>query len=156
MKERPIHGCVRFFFNNKNVYFGAQKMWDYFTTVGGKKGPILNWSTSVNFWDITTLLRNADTLKKRIFPGKFDGTILKVRQLLVDTHMAQNPKMTKKFCSFLYPRGFFLQVWYVPHTISTSNIYFGLRLLIPVILSCIAAGYDHFRPFYQNLKNGHF
>ena len=66
------------------------------------------------------------------------------------------PKMTTKICWFFYPWDLFWQVWYVPHTIWTSNIYFGDSLLIPVILSYIAAGYDHFRTFYQNLKNDHF
>ena len=69
-------------------------------------------------------------------------------------HKTKNDKKT--FCSFLYPRTFFWQVWNVPHTIWTSNIYFGDSLLIPVILSFIAVGYDHFRPFYQNLKNDDF
>ena len=91
---------------------------------------------------------------KKNFPGKFDGTILKVRQILIDTHIAQTHKWQKNLLIFV-PRVFFLQAWHVPHAISTSNIYFMLLLLIPVIVSCIAAGYDHFRPFYQNLKNCH-
>ena len=119
---------------------------------GKKKGTMLNWSSALNFWDMTTLILS----KERIGPGKFFGIILKVRQLLVVSLMAQNQNCKKKICSFLYPRAFFWRVWYVPHIILTSNIYFGLTLLIPVILSYIAAGYDHFRPFYQNLKNGHF
>ena len=70
--------------------------------------------------------------------------------------MTKNQKWQKKIRSFLYPWAFFCQVWHVPHYISTSNIYFGGNMLIPVILSYIAAGYDHFRPFYQNLKNDDF
>ena len=118
---------------------------------GKKKATMLNWSSSLNFWDMTTLILS----KESIGPGKFYGIILKVRQFLVVSLMAQT-KTVKKFCSFLYPRAFFWQVWYVSDIMLTSNIYFGLILLIPDISSYIAAGYDHFRPFYQNLKNGHF
>ena len=72
------------------------------------------------------------------------------------SHKWHRTKLVKNiFCSFLYPRVFFGQVWYVAHTISTSSIYFRLRLLILVILSYIAAEYNHFRPFYRNLKNCH-
>ena len=44
----------------------------------------------------------------------------------------------------MYLSAFFVQVCYAPHIISTSNIYFGLLLLIPIILSYMAAGYNHF------------
>jgi len=79
-----------------------------------------------------------------------------MRQLLIDSQMAQTHNDKKILCSFLYPWGFFVQVCYVLHKILTSNIYFELLLLIPVILSYIAVGYDHFLPFYRNLKNDHF
>ena len=52
------------------------------------KGPILNWSKSVNFWDMTTLIISKD----RIFDIVFCGINFEMRQLLVDTHMAQNQK----------------------------------------------------------------
>ena len=70
--------------------------------------------------------------------------------------MAQNQKWQKTLCSFLYPWAFFERVCHVSHIISTSNIYFGDILIFSVILSYIAAGYDHFRSFYRNLKNDHF
>ena len=79
-----------------------------------------------------------------------------MRQLLVVSQIAQNQTYQENFLLVFVPLAFFWQVWYVPHTISTSNIYFGDRLLIPVILSYIAAEYDHFQPFYRILKNGHF
>jgi len=49
---------------------------------------MLNWSTSVNFGDIKTLIPS----KERIFDIVFGGINFKMRQLLVDTHMAQNQK----------------------------------------------------------------
>ena len=71
---------------------------------GKKKRQMLNWSSSFNFWDMTTLILS----KERIFPGKFDGTILKVRQLLVVSLMAQNQNCNKKFWSIFLPPSFFL------------------------------------------------
>jgi len=122
------------------------------TVRGQKKRHMFFCSSFLNFWDMRTLILSKD----RIFDIVFGGIIFKMRQLLVDPQMAQNQKWQKNFCSFLYPWAFFGRVCYVPHIIPTSNIYFGLILLIPVILSYIAAGYDHFRPFYQILKNDHF
>ena len=52
----------------------------------------------------------------------------------------------------MYPWAFFVQVCYVLHIISNSKIYFGLLLLILIILSYIETRYDHLRPFYRNLK----
>ena len=43
-----------------------------------KKGPMLNWSTSVNFGDIKTLIPS----KERIFDIVFGGNNFKMRQLL--------------------------------------------------------------------------
>ena len=74
-----------------------------YTVLGQKKGTMLNWSSSLNFWDMTTLILS----KERMGPGKFYGIILKVRQLLVVSLMAQNQKCKNKFCSFLYPELFF-------------------------------------------------
>ena len=79
-----------------------------------------------------------------------------MKQILVDPQMAQNQNDKKNYAHFFYPWAFFEQVCHVPHIKSTSNIYFGNLLLIPVILSYIAAGYDYFQPFYQNLKNDNF
>ena len=133
-----------FFPRNFNIY-----------RAGKKKQPMFFCSKFLNFWDTKTLILSKD----RIFDIVFGGINFKMRQLLVGTHMAQNQKWQKKICSFLYPRAFFFKfaMFRVENRLSpTSNLYFGLLLQIPVILSYIAAGYDHFRLFYQNLKNGHF
>ena len=68
-----------------------------------KKRHILFCSSFLNFWDMKTLILSKD----RIFDGIFGETNFKMRQLLVDTHMAQNQKWQKNIFLILYPRAFF-------------------------------------------------
>ena len=95
------------FFYNKNViilfkdWFLIKKK-TFYVPCGDKKRVDVKLVYLSQFWRYDS----ADTFKIKDFLGKFDGTILKMRQQLADTHMAQNQKWQKNFCSFLYPQAF--------------------------------------------------
>ena len=101
---------------------------------------MLNWSGSFNFLRYD----NADNLKRKDnFQSETTFSLLP---------NGTNPNLSSKIFAHFCTPSFVWQIFYVPHIILNSNTYFCVRLLIPVILSYIAARYDHFRPFYRNLK----
>ena len=89
-KKRSL--CKKCWICCKNSTNVAKKFSNIFWyRAGKKKGTMLNWPSSLNFWDMTTLILS----KERIGPGKFYEIILKVRQLLVVSLTAQNQNCKK-------------------------------------------------------------